>query len=72
MRKEMPTQKKSGRRGRPTRYPGKNKNRLINLAMTDVAREHCEQQAAARGISKVDYIEGLVRGDIPATRMRTT
>ena len=68
MRKEMTVRIKR-RRGRPTRYPGKNKNRLINLAMTDLAREHCEKQADARGLSKVDYIEGLIRGDIQATKI---
>ena len=59
----------TNRLGRPTRYPGKNKNRMINLAMTDLAREHCGRQAAARGLSKVDYIEGVLRGDIAPTKI---
>ena len=56
-------------RGRPTRYPGKNKNRALNLSMTDETRAHFDQQARNHGMSKADYISALVRGDVRQTKI---
>lgn len=52
--------------GRPTRYAPKNRNKAINISLTDEAREHLDEQAQAQGLSRPDYIEGLVRGDVAA------
>ncbi len=55
--------------GRPTRYKRKNRNKAIHLALTDQARKHMDEQAQAQGLSRPDYIEGLVRGDVAAKPM---
>lgn len=52
--------------GRPARYVPKNRNKGIFIALTDAARLHLDQQREAEGLSRPDYIEGLVRGDIEA------
>jgi len=44
----------------------KNRNKAMNISLTDAAREHLDQQALAQGMSRPDYIEGLVRGDVTA------
>lgn len=56
-------------KGRPAIYRGKNRNKALCLALTDRAREHLEQEALNKGISRQDYIEALVRGDIEQTVM---
>jgi len=38
----------------------------MNISLTDEAREHLDEQAQAQGLSRPDYIEGLVRGDVTA------
>ena len=53
-------------KGRPARYTPKNRNKAMNLSLTDQAREHLKLQAEAQGMSRPDYIEGLVRGDVIA------
>ena len=59
--------KETGRpQGRPARYAPKNRNKAINISLTDEAREHLDEQAQAQGMSRPDYIEGLVRGDVTA------
>lgn len=52
--------------GRPARYVPKNRNKAMNISLTDEAREHLDEQAQAHGMSRPDYIEGLVRGDVTA------
>ena len=52
--------------GRPALYKPKNRNRAMNISLTDEAREHLDEQAQAQGMSRPDYIEGLVRGDVAA------
>ena len=59
--------KETGRpQGRPAQYAPKNRNKAINISLTDEAREHLDSQAQAQGLSRPDYIEGLVRGDVAA------
>ena len=61
------TQRTTGRpQGRPSRYGGKNRNKAINIALTDETKEHLDQQCLVHGLSRPDYIEGLVRGDVTA------
>ena len=58
---------RTGRQGgRPARYTPKNRNKAMNISLTDEAREHLDEQAQAQGLSRPDYIEGLVRGDVTA------
>jgi len=52
--------------GRPARYTPKNRNRAMNISLTDEGRQHLDEQAQAQGLSRPDYIEGLVRGDVTA------
>ncbi len=54
------------RQGRPARYAPKNRNKAMNVALTDEARQHLDQQAQSKGLSRPDYIEALVRGDVVA------
>ena len=59
--------KETGRpQGRPARDAPKNRNKAMNIALTNEAREHLDEQAQAQGLSRPDYIEGLVRGDVAA------
>jgi hypothetical protein len=50
--------------GRPSRYQPKNRNKTISVALTDEGRELLDEQRATHGLSRPDYIESLVRGEL--------
>lgn len=55
--------------GRPTRYRGKDRSNPVFMALTSEARAHLTEQATRLGLSKPDYVEGLIRGDIKAVSL---
>jgi len=55
--------------GRPAMYRPKNRNRSMSISLTDEGRDHLDEQREVHGLSRPDYIEAVLRGDIPVKRL---
>lgn len=49
--------------GRPSKYPGKNRGKPIQIYMTNRGLEALERGTERTGLSRPDYIERLVLAD---------
>jgi len=57
----MAKQKENGVSGRPTVYPGKRRDRPVQVALTDEGLRALDRGVKRTGYNKANYIERLLR-----------
>lgn len=56
-------EKQNSNVGRPTKYPGKRRDKPVQVALTDQALEALDAGCVRTGYSKAVYIESLIRAE---------